>query len=127
MTSRLRGECGRYGEKRAYPRALCARTLHVYVLPAVRFTTSIGLPVPVAVREMPPSVDVQVAEYFGVESGLPFACAAGEQRERHPQLPGRDLGTVGFAARAGAPTMSAGDAVDAALVPAAFVALTVQV
>ena len=87
----------------------------------------IGLPVPVEVRQTPPLVDEQFAEYFGVVSELPFACAAVSNGNDTLSPPTATLAVVGLATRAGAPTMSAGDAADATLVPAAFVAVTVQV
>ena len=103
-----------------------ARTAHLYVFPAVRLGTTIGLSVPVADRAIPPFDDVQLAVYFGVESALPFAWAAVRRGNDTRSLPAATLAAPGVATRAGAPTTIAGDAADAAPVPTAFVAVTVH-
>jgi hypothetical protein len=101
--------------------------LHTYDLPTVRPVTLIGLAAAVAVRLVPPSDEVQVAEYFGVDRGLPFACAAPRGVNDTRSLPAATRAVVGFAGRAGLPTTTAADAADARLDPTPFVALTVQV
>jgi hypothetical protein len=86
-----------------------------------------GLPVPVAARATPPLLEVHVAVYFGVVSGLPFACAAVSNVNPTFNQPAATRATPGVATRAGAPTTIAADGADAGLVPALVVSVTVHV
>jgi hypothetical protein len=89
--------------------------------------TVIGEPVPATALVTPPLLDTHVAVYFGVVNGLPFACAVESFTKLTRNVREATLLIAGFATCAGAPTTIAGDGDDAAPVPLAFVALTVQV
>ena len=68
-----------------------------------------------------------MAVYFGVESALPLACALVKLVKLTRSWRDAVLATVGLPTRNGAPTVIAGEAVDAPLVPTPFVAFTVHV
>ena len=79
------------------------------------------------VRATPPLLEVHVAVYFGVDSGLPLACTVVNFEKLTRSLRDATLATTGLLISAGAPTVIAGDAVDAEPVPTPFVAFTVHV
>ena len=99
----------------------------MYVRPGVRAATTIGLATPIAPRATPPFVDVHVAVYLGVDSGLPFICAPVRSGNDTRRRPAAILSAPGVPTRAGAPTTIAAEGSDAGLVPCAVVSVTVQV
>jgi hypothetical protein len=118
--------CADGADARPVPREFVPVTLHVYVLPVVRPDNAIGLALPVCVAVAPPLLETHEAVKLVIAA--PLLAPEVKLTVAPPVAFVVDAVTAATAVGgAGDPTITAADAVDGLPVPAAFVAVAVQV